>query len=581
MADAFLASSKSIGALLGSDSREKISVPRFQRGYMWLKRHVDEFWRDVTKYQNDVALGIAPDKYFLGPIVLMRESREVISVLDGQQRLATSTILFSVLRDIARSTGIKAGTELAQAIQSQLITKGDAGYSLEMGETDNLYFQETIQLYEPTKRKAQLRTHRNIASARKVLFEKVTSLTAALDPPGTLAILRGLLQTLRSDLVMASIPVDTERDAFQIFETLNHRGLRLSTPDLLLNFLMREAPESDRATIRSLWTDMMERMGTHDTNRFLRHLWVSRYGDLKKEDLFNALKKHIEEQSIATVDFARTCADECESYVQIITLDAGHLGQTAASLVRSLLQEISTPAVLPLLLSTYTRFDRTSFESVVRLILVFVTRYSVIANLDASGLEDVFYKLAREVRSMTEDPKTEKDETQSFDATAIKKCLAHIKNVLTENAPTDEDIKLAVPKLILEPGEAKYIMEKLAWAMQTDTKEIKIGEANLEHIYPKNPAENEWGGKTNQEVLDPYLWNIGNLTMLGRRLNRKAANKEFSVKRQHYEQKSELDMAQQIAKDYVDWNETAIKDRATKLTNLVLEVWDFDNSSRV
>jgi hypothetical protein len=446
-----------------------------------------------------------------------------------------------------------------------------------MGETDNLFFQETIQIYEPTKRKPQLRTHRNIASARKVLFEKVTSLTASVDPPGTLAVLRGLLQTLRSDLVMASIPVNTERDAFQIFETLNHRGLRLSTPDLLLNFLMREAPDADRGTIRALWTDMIERMGAHDTNRFLRHLWVSRYGDLKKEDLFIALKNHIEKHSIETVDFARTCADECENYVQIITLDAGHLGQIAALLVRSLLQEVGVPSALPLLLSAYTRFDRSSFENVVRLVLVFVTRYAVIANLDASGLEDVFYKLAREVRNMTE----EKEDGKSSDAAAIKKCLTHIKSTLTENAPSDDDIALAIPKLILEPGEAKYVVEKLAWAMQTDTKEIKIGEANLEHIYPKNPAADEWGGKANQELLDPFLWHIGNLTMLGQRLNRKARNSEFDVKREHYEKKSELDMAQQIARNYSEWNESTIKNRADGLTDLVLQVWNFDNPSRV
>jgi hypothetical protein len=375
--------------------------------------------------------------------------------------------------------------------------------------------------------------------------------------------------------------VSNERDAFQIFETLNHRGLRLSTPDLLLNFLMREAPESDRATIRALWTDMVERMGTHDTNRFLRHLWVSRYGDLKKEDLFSALKGHIEGNSIASVDFARTCADECESYVQLITLDVGHLGQTATVLVRSLLQEVNVPAALPLLLSTYTQFDRTSFETVVRLVLVFVTRYSVIANLDASGLEDVFYKLAREVRSIMDDSKTDKDQPQAPDPALVKKCLRLIKNTLTENAPSDDDIKPAIGRLLLEPGEAKYIVEKLAWAMQTDTKEVTIGEANLEHIYPKSPAENEWGGKANHERLDPFLWHLGNLTMLGQRLNRKARNSEFTTKREHYEKKSELQMAQEIAENYSSWDETTIKDRAEKLTDSVLQVWNFDNPSRV
>jgi hypothetical protein len=243
---------------------------------------------------------------------------------------------------------------------------------------------------------------------------------------------------------------------------------------------------------------------------------------------------------------------------------------------------VNVPAALPLLLSTYTQFDRSSFETVVRLILVFVTRYSVIANLDASGLEDVFYRLAREVRGMMEESKTDKDgQPQPPDPVTVKKALVYIKNTLTENAPSDDDIRPVIARLILEPGEAKYIVEKLAWAMQTDTKEVKIGEANLEHIYPKSPAENEWGGKSNHERLDPLLWHLGNLTMLGQRLNRKARNSEFSIKREHYEKKSELQMAQQIARDYHEWDEATIKDRAEKLTELVLQVWNFDNPSRV
>jgi hypothetical protein len=182
---------------------------------------------------------------------------------------------------------------------------------------------------------------------------------------------------------------------------------------------------------------------------------------------------------------------------------------------------------------------------------------------------------------MMDDSKTDKEQPQAPDPAVVKKGLAHLKNTLTENAPSDDDIKPAIGRLLLEPGEAKYVLEKLAWAMQTETKEVKIGEANLEHIYPKNPAENEWGGKANHEALDPFLWHLGNLTMLGQRLNRKARNSEFSIKREHYEKKSELEMAQQIAKEYTTWNEATIKDRAEKLTDLVLHVWNFDNPSRV
>jgi hypothetical protein len=56
-------------------------------------------------------------------------------------------------------------------------------------------------------------------------------------------------------------------------------------------------PKTDRTQIRQLWNEMLERMGKRDITRFLRHLWVSKYGDLKDQDLFSALRKHIDEKA--------------------------------------------------------------------------------------------------------------------------------------------------------------------------------------------------------------------------------------------------------------------------------------------
>jgi hypothetical protein len=175
------------------------------------------------------------------------------------------------------------------------------------------------------------------------------------------------------------------------------------------------------------------------------------------------------------------------------------------------------------------------------------------------------YKLARDIRSKAADPNA---------------CLAHVKQTFVVNSPTDDQIKLAVEQLTLSPDEALYVVGRLANRMQTDTKEVALGESNLEHIYPRNPAQNEWGGAAGQEVLEPYLWHIGNLMMLGRRLNRDAGNKEFGVKKPSYADKSELEMAKAVA-TWNAWDKAAIEARAKQLAPLVINVWNFDNPSRV
>jgi hypothetical protein len=546
-------------------------VPTFQRGYSWEKKHVEAFWRDVRTFQTESGVVNGPDRYFLGPIVILPISKEEIHLLDGQQRLATATILCSVLRDAARSLQTQGGNDLARDIQVQTILKEDGGpFSLQLGEMDDGFFRNTIQSDPPVEKDPTIRSHRRIRDAHGVLRDAVRASTNGQSVTQAVSTIKKLWQTLRSDLVMACIPVASERDAFRIFETLNDRGLRLSVPDLLLNYLMRVAnPESTRGQIRRLWDEMLVEMGRRDINKFLRHMWVSKYGDLKSQHLFSALKEHIEEKGLNSLDFTRACSEECDRYVQL--LDGDEALKEAKPFVNTLLRDLDVKSSLPLLLSSYFHFDSSDFKRVVQWILVFVMRYSIIANQDPAGMETLFYGLARDIRiKLLADPPIEKS-----------KCLANIKETLVKSAPTKESVQSGATTLMLSPETAKYVLSKVATRMQSDTKEVAIDEANLEHIFPKNPEEGEWGGKANQELLEPYLWHIGNLTVLGKRLNRKAANKEFQNKRDLHYRSSEIEMTQRLAKSYDLWNEDSIKDRAKKLSEYVTEIWNFDNPSRL
>ena len=133
MYETFNSQSKNIGELLGGNERARIVVPKFQRGYSWEKRHVEAFWTDIRTFQKESSVKGGPDKYFLGPIVLQQESKETIHLLDGQQRPATATILFTAIRDVARELKIQAATDFARDVQREMIEKSaSTGYSLEL-----------------------------------------------------------------------------------------------------------------------------------------------------------------------------------------------------------------------------------------------------------------------------------------------------------------------------------------------------------------------------------------------------------------------------------------------------------------
>src|SRR4030067_3104020 len=81
---------------VGGELKERLlAVPIYQRSYAWTTEHITEYWTDLRSAFSDGA-----PEYFLGTIVLTRQGRPPRdTIIDGQQRLATTSILFATLRD--------------------------------------------------------------------------------------------------------------------------------------------------------------------------------------------------------------------------------------------------------------------------------------------------------------------------------------------------------------------------------------------------------------------------------------------------------------------------------------------------
>lgn len=562
--NAFSAASRTLGDLLLTVQPARLMVPTFQRGYSWEDQHVRSFW-------NDISAADRPRKYFLGPIVVLNESGDITQVLDGQQRLATATILFSVIRDVASLINTQSASRFSAFVQRDFIVGDKERRQLELGEIDDTFFRQVIQFRDSNADvvslpKATTKSHRHIQEARDFLFSSVSALVENKSPGDQLQLLEELRDAMRSDLVVASITVTSDDNAFQIFETLNDRGLKLSTPDLLLNFLMKSAPEYDRKQIRLSWNELLTVLGNHDISKFIRHFWNSRYGDLKSEKLFSALKEHLKQ--VKSIDFVGECVTECRTYVGILRADKETVKQ-AAPYVRSILKGLHAQSAIPLLMSGLRKLSLADFERLTRLIIVFIVR-RMLLRLDTEELAAMLFGLAREVNA---------GETSDRKPVTIPV----IKERLRMNSPTDEQIKAAIAKLVLPEGSADYVIRKIAESKETSTREKATSskESNLEHIFPKNPSELEWGGPANHQMLEPYLFHVGNLTILGKRINKGAENKEYESHKRDKYRLSELKINKEICDSYSSWNRETILDRANKLAGNIIEVWSFDNPSRV
>ena len=75
-------------------TRNRFAVPLNQREYSWEDEHVLALFQDLAN-----AIDKSKSTYFLGTIVLTPGHDGVLEVADGQQRLATTTILLGAIRD--------------------------------------------------------------------------------------------------------------------------------------------------------------------------------------------------------------------------------------------------------------------------------------------------------------------------------------------------------------------------------------------------------------------------------------------------------------------------------------------------
>src|SRR5688572_13812246 len=92
-----------------------LAVPIYQRSYSWKMSQIEEFWTDLQgAFKDDKA------EYFIGNLVFSKEGAEngVLSIIDGQQRLATTLMLLAAVRESYYTRGDEV---VALHIQSSFI----------------------------------------------------------------------------------------------------------------------------------------------------------------------------------------------------------------------------------------------------------------------------------------------------------------------------------------------------------------------------------------------------------------------------------------------------------------------------
>jgi len=546
---------------------KKYIVPRFQREYSWQKEEVNEFWEDITSYISPTRKGsktLKNEDYFIGSLVLIGDDASFEhSIVDGQQRLTTLTIMLRALVDAFSAAGEE---QIGLALYSNYIEGTDNDgkkYFKLINETPKPYFQNEIQ-YITSEQSDTPNTEEEKLLHEAFVFIKSklekNSISKAYPAVPYADALKAIRAQILNHLKFIYINVKKEDDAYSIFETLNARGMSLSSVDLIKNWIFRQVRKthpSDGAKEewRKIGAELRSRQSTIDIDTFFRHHWNSKYGYSSEDRIYKSFKTLTQNGEISDAkEFLKALSSEAKTYNKICNpLEIDWKGQAEKSIYSSLsalnlFKVTQTRPFLLALLENKKNIKTPHLIGIVKTLENFHFIFTAICSSRASGLDGKYAKSAKEIRYST-------------NKTDSKAILNDLIESLIQKIPSESIFIESFSNLWFcntyekDKKLIQYLFGKIE-AFRQGTSELKINEFSLEHIQ-------------DQKHNSPHMGMIGNLIPLSASLNNKIPeNSTLQTKLTYYKESSLNTVKETVkeieSKNLKEWTDEEIK-RKTKL----------------
>lgn len=536
-----------------------LKVPRFQRPYDWDRDNLTEFWNDIRDRGDP--------EYFMGSIVVFGDQKEknLISLVDGQQRITTITILLAVLRDALEERGESGPSAALHELIETRDLDNKSRYTLEHDPADK-YFQYAIQSRLPDKKVSPVGVQQqNLQMAFRFLESSVkdhVKKNFSDNPSKAVAYLKHLRDCLLQ-MHFISIELDNEDDAYLIFETLNTRGKDLRTSDLLKNHFMRLLPAKTKGhdVVKDAWSEIVEKLNsstyTVDTDSFLLHYWLSRESSVSKASLFVHYKNEIKKTNAKS--WLEDLRMASKTYIRCISPSDGTWAKEERDLRESLqaLRIFGVAQAAPLMLAVMTQYERKtislkSTKASIGMIENFAFQFNALTqSRGGGGVANMYARLAQNTMECTN--------AQEFVAV-----FKDMRAKFSERVPDETEFTLPFSRIIFrntytrDRALVRYILTKLAKHYGLP-EEVDIGALTIEHILPQ-----EQGTETDDES---DVGAIGNLIFVNESINDELGNKSFLEKKKIFSSKHNVYM-DEFLKDATDWTDDQISDRGIELAKV-------------
>lgn len=576
------------------------AVPDFQREYVWQRDHVEKLLEDVNNefFEEDGSPTDAPE-YFIGSIVVCRRADSIFELIDGQQRMTTAYLVLCAIRD----RFMQLGQQVPDPLKSQI---ADSSTDSE-GET--VFRYRVDLLYEDSK---------------GILREVAEGNVPAEDPEGATPSVRNILQAYRTimDFLTADLDDDVKRlklfmaaftkrvkliriitpdltRALKVFETINDRGVGLTSMDLLKNLLFMRVSSDQYPLLKERWkllVDTLDRCKEKPL-RFLRYYImadheVDAHKGIREDQIYEWFIKHSDACGLTAdpLGFLEKLVGCAKAYADFI--DGKEKNGPPSHYLANILALGGALRQHFILFLAGRHLEPALFAELCRHIESLLFTY-ILDRETSKTYERNFARWSGELRVVT-------------DAESLRNFLQ--KNFTPELEARSSTFDFRLQELTqsrIQQYRMRYILAKLtqfideqAWGVKFPLDKYINGAVHIEHILSQKPTPKSRADFDKPDEYADYVERFGNLMLLEKTINTSVSNGTYEEKKADYRQSAflltksiveqpqvgnntSLNRAVADLQQFETWDSLAIEARQSMLTRLARRVWNIPDKASI
>jgi uncharacterized protein with ParB-like and HNH nuclease domain len=557
-------------------------IPFFQRPYVWKKEDCETLYEDLIETREENKIN--PQKeHFIGTIITKNNLSSTqmtaqYDLVDGQQRMTTFSILIKALANSVDMSQENA-QNLFENLNSTLFFKdayGKIHYRIIHNRLDRKSF-DLIMQSDGNNDDVLDTTNSKIVDTYLYFREKFSPLTNEE--------ILNLNFTLLHKFPAINMVLELHDDEQEIFDTINSLGVKLTTSELLKNYIFNDTETKN--LYKEYWEDVFE--ADEETVKFWNtkktagrvyrenidvllycYLLIEKEKDVSLEHLFKDYKgwlssKNFEEKKL----FLETLKNYAEIYINLPSgteLNNMRFSDNEKRFFH-VIENLNITTIYPLILFVYKNItDLFEREKCLALLESYLVRRAV-CRFTTKNYNNLFISLIKQLK-----------ETDKMSITEKLSGILQGYNEDTSKFPDDEEFKTGFANSVLSNQHAKEILFVITLfqinTVLNDLTALSSQAFSVEHMMPKQWKQN-WNDISTRDEINHRnfkLLTLGNLTIITKNLNSKLRNSAWLNKKTILNQFSTLPITTKYT-SFDSWNEISIEDRAKDLSSLSITIW--------